>query len=258
MKKFIYLAVMALVLFSACKTPNVSYLQNLQDGQSVSTYMCPPITLQSGDKITIFVKSLNPELTGMFNLTMGATGTTDQANNQRSYTIDSNGNIDFPQVGKIHIGGLTREQVASKVKEAIEGLNLAKNVTVVVEFKNLYYSVSGEVARPGRYEFTKDHLNLLEAIVTAGDITISGKRDNILVLRQDGDKQLAYRVNLTSSDSIMTSPAFQTRPGDYIYVEPTKKKQRETTVNGNTMQTPGFWISIASFLTTLITLFVVK
>lgn len=248
---------MTLLLLSSCRTPNVSYLQNLQDGQLLSTYTCPPITLQKGDKITIFVKSISPELSALFNLTSSTSGGS-ESQNQRAYTIDSNGNIDVPQIGTMHVEGCTREEVAQKVKEAIEGSNLAKNVTVIVEYRNIYYTVSGEVGRPGRYEFNRDHLNLLEAIVNAGDINISGKRDNILVLRQEGDAQRVYRVNITSSDSIVNSPAFQTRPGDYIYVEPTKKRQRETTVNGNTMLTPGFWISVVSFITSLVTFFKLK
>ena len=257
MKKLLYIASLAVMLLSACKTPNVSYFQNVQDGDNLQSYQCPPVTMRPGDQITIFVKSIRPEITQMFNLTMGTTST-DQANNQRAYTVDSEGKIFLPSVGSVHVAGLTREQVAAAVKKAIEDKGQAKDVTVIVDFKNMYFAVSGEVARPGRYEFNKDHITLLEALSMAGDVNIAGMRENILVIRQEGDVQKAYRVNITNSDSIVNSPAFQTRPGDYIYVTPTQKRQRETTVNGNTMMTPGFWISIASFLTTLITLFVIK
>lgn len=250
MKRIHFLLLLSLVGLYSCKTPNVSYLQDLQNDQLLATYVCPPITLQPDDKLSIFVKSINPEITTMFNLVSGTT-TTDQANSQRTYTVDSRGNIDLPQVGAIQVAGLTREQVADAVKSAIESRNLAKNITVIVEVKNQYFSVSGEVTRPGRYEITKDHLNLLEALVTAGDLTIQAERNNILVLRQEGEQTRSYRVNLTSSDSVVVSPAFQTRPGDYIYVQPNKKRQRETTVNGNSMLTPSFWISIASLIATL-------
>ena len=256
MKKLLYIASLAVMLLSACKTPNVSYFQNVQDGDILQSYQCPPVTMRPGDQITIFVKSINPEITLMFNLT--STVSSDYSNNQRAYTVDSEGKIFLPSVGSVYVAGLTREQVAAAVKKAIEDKGQAKDVTVVVDFKNMYFAVSGEVARPGRYEFNKDHITLLEALSMAGDVNIAGMRENILVIRQEGDVQKAYRVNITNSDSIVKSPAFQTRPGDYIYVTPTKKRQRETTVNGNTMMTPGFWISIASFLTTLVTLFVIK
>ena len=256
MKKLLYIATLAVMLLSACKTPNVSYFQNVKDGDILHSYQCPPITMRPGDQITVFVKSIRPEITQMFNLTMGTS--TDQANNQRAYTVDSEGKIFLPSLGEIPVAGKTREEVAKAIKKAIEDRGQAKDVTVIVDYKNMYFAVSGEVARPGRYEFNKDHINLLEALTMAGDVNIAGMRENILVIRQEGDVQKAYRVNIANSDSIVKSPAFQTRPGDYIYVTPTKKRQRETTVNGNTMMTPGFWISIASFLTTLITLFVIK
>ena len=256
MKKLLYIATLAVMLLSACKTPNVSYFQNVKDGDILHSYQCPPITMRPGDQITVFVKSIRPEITQMFNLTMGTS--TDQANNQRAYTVDSEGKIFLPSLGEIPVAGKTREEVAKAIKKAIEDRGQAKDVTVIVDYKNMYFAVSGEVARPGRYEFNKDHINLLEALTMAGDVNIAGMRENILVIRQEGDVQKAYRVNITNSDSIVNSPAFQTRPGDYIYVTPTQKRQRETTVNGNTMMTPGFWISIASFLTTLITLFVIK
>ena len=256
MKKLLYIATLAVMLLSACKTPNVSYFQNVKDGDILHSYQCPPITMRPGDQITVFVKSIRPEITQMFNLTMGTS--TDQANNQRAYTVDSEGKIFLPSLGEIPVAGKTREEVAKAIKKAIEDRGQAKDVTVIVDYKNMYFAVSGEVARPGRYEFNKDHINLLEALTMAGDVNIAGMRENILVIRQEGDVQKAYRVNITNSDSIVNSPAFQTRPGDYIYVTPTQKRQRETTVNGNTMMTPGFWISIASFLTTLVTLFVIK
>ena len=256
MKKLLYIASLAVMLLSACKTPNVSYFQNVQDGDILQSYQCPPVTIRPGDQITIFVKSINPEITLMFNLT--STVNSDYSNNQRAYTVDSEGKIFLPSVGSLHVAGLTREQVAAAVKKAIEDKGQAKDVTVIVDFMNMYFAVSGEVARPGRYEFNKDHITLLDALSMAGDVNIAGMRENILVIRQEGDVQKAYRVNITNSDSIVKSPAFQTRPVDYIYVTPTKKRQRETTVNGNTMMTPGFWISIASFLTTLVTLFVIK
>ena len=95
MKKLLYIATLAVMLLSACKTPNVSYFQNVQDGDNLQSYQCPPVTMRPGDQITIFVKSIRPEITQMFNLTMGTTST-DQANNQRAYTVDSEGKIFLP------------------------------------------------------------------------------------------------------------------------------------------------------------------
>lgn len=123
-----------------------------------------------------------------------------------------------------------------------------------MEFVNLKYSIMGEVKSPGMYSITRDRVTILDAISQAGDMTINGKRDNVLVLRPDTVGQLyAYQVDMRSYENVVNSPVYYIHQNDYIYVEPNKKRANESTVNGNTVRSVSFWISIASFLTSLST-----
>lgn len=112
-------------------------------------------------------------------------------------------------------------------------------------------SVLGEVSRPGRITFDRDRFTLLDAIAGAGDLTIQGKRTDVLVLRNENGKQTAHRVDLTDSQSLLNSPVYYLQQDDVVVVSPNDVRKRQTTANGSTPLTPGFWISIASLLTTV-------
>ena len=142
-----------------------------------------PVTAQPGDKISIVINSKNPELADMFNLPIMAHRVGQSMNsshnyNQQvsSYTVDSNGNIDFPILGELHVEGLKREKIASYIKNELVRKNQVKDAVVIVEFLNMGVSVIGEVNRPGRFSIDRDHLTLLDALSMAGDLTIYGKR----------------------------------------------------------------------------------
>jgi len=129
-----------------------------------------------------------------------------------------------------------------------------KEPVVSVDYLNLGFSVLGEVSRPGYYTIDKDNPTLLEAIGMAGDLTIEGVRDTVLVMRQENGVQHVYSVNMTDNQSITSSPAYYLQQNDVIYVKPNKYKQRQTTVNGNTVRSTSFWISLASLLTSILVL----
>jgi len=169
------------------------------------------------------------------------------------YAIDPNGNIDFPELGTLHIAGMTRTEVANYIKQELINRNLVTDPVVTVEYSNLHFSVFGEVRNPGQFNIVRDKVTLLDAISTAGDLTINGKRTNVMVLRTDSiGNVLTYKVNMTSLDSVVNSPVYYLCQNDQIYVEPTKKRARESTANGNVFASPSFWISTASAITTLI------
>ncbi|MDE6160690.1 MAG: SLBB domain-containing protein, partial [Muribaculaceae bacterium] len=158
-------------------------------------------------------------------------------------------------LGKLHIAGKSREEVAAFITEKLVGEDLVKDPIVTVEFANTGISVIGEVASPGRYEFNRDRLTIIDAIAMAGDLTINGMRDNILVMRNlGGGRQEAYRVSLLDARQLAASPVFYLQQDDIIYVEPNNKVKRETTPNGNTPYTPAFWVSMGSFAVTIATL----
>ena len=168
-----------------------------------------------------------------------------------SYTLDENGEIDFPVLGKLNIKGKTRSEVAAYIKNELISRQLLNDPVVTVAFLDLYFSVMGEVNSPGRFLMDHDKTTLIDALSRAGDLTIFGRRDNVLVLREADGQQLAYRVDLTNLQSIYNSPVYDLKQGDMIYVEPNDKKAREATPTGNAFAQPTLWISLASLITTI-------
>ena len=164
----------------------------------------------------------------------------------------SDGTIDFPVLGSVSVAGLTRDEVAAHIKQQLISQNLVNDPVVTVEFVNLQFAVMGEVRSPGSYKITRDRITLLDALSQAGDMTISGRRDNVLVIRPDATGKLyAYQVDMRSFESVVNSPVYYIHQNDYIYVEPNKKRANESTVNGNTVRSASFWISITSLLASL-------
>ena len=116
----------------------------------------------------------------------------------------------------------------------------------------------GEVKSPGRYLLDRDQTTILDVLGMAGDLTIYGNRAKVLVLRQEGDTRRTYAVDLTSSSQVYSSPAYYLQQNDVIYVEPNAMRARQSTVNGNNVRSTSFWFSLASLLTSLTTIFIVK
>ena len=169
------------------------------------------------------------------------------------YTVDSKGDIDFPVVGKIQVAGLTREEIAEKVKKSLVDASLVKDPTITVSLSNLHYSMMGEVAKPGQYAIEEEKVTILDAISKAGDLTIQGKRNDVMVLRQENGHQKIYKIDLCSGRDIFSSPAYYLQQNDVVYVTPNDTKKRSSTLNGNTVQSTGFWMSISSLIVTILT-----
>lgn len=153
-------------------------------------------------------------------------------------------------IGDIHVAGLNREEITTKVKEELMKRELVKDPVVTVSFLNLQFSVLGEVNHAGQFNINKDKITLLEALSMAGDLTIYGKRENVYLTRQNKGTRITYKIDMRSTE-MYKSPAFFIQQNDMIYVEPNKVRANQSTVNGNNIQSVSIWISIASFLTTL-------
>ena len=257
------LSVMSAGVLSSCGTSkDVVYFQDLKPGESEITIPeVQAITVQPEDKISIIVNSRDPQLTDLFNLpyvsrqlgqslkTGGVSAGTSQG--VSGYTVDAEGNIDFPVLGKIQVAGMKREEIAEHIKNELITKNLVKDPVVTVEFMNLCVSVMGEVNNPGRFAIDRDRLTILDALSMAGDLTIYGNRQKVLVLRQENGQQRVYGVNLTSGEHVYTSPAYYLQQNDVVYVEPNEVRSRQSTVNGNNVRSTSFWISLASLLTSV-------
>lgn len=256
-------ALLLTVAFSSCSTPKgIAYFQDVELGKTVMNITdATEITIRPKDELSILVNSQDSRLTSLFNLPIvsqqvGIDNSSSTSRGLSGYTVDSKGDIDFPVIGKIHVAGLTREQVAEKIKAELTAQNMVKSPIVTVKFMNLAVSVMGEVNNPGRYNIDKDKVTLLEALSMAGDLTIYGKRDSVMVLRNENGQQHVYGVNLCSANEVYTSPAYYLQQNDVVYVKPNDTKARQSTVNGNTVRSTSFWISLASLMTTIAVLIV--
>lgn len=261
---YILLIVASTVTLGSCgSSKEVVYFQDLRPGETeIKLPEVKAITVRPEDKISIIVNSRDPQLTDLFNLpyvsrqlgqslrTNGVTASSNQG--VSAYTVDANGKIDFPVLGKIHVAGMKREEIAECIKNELIKENLVKDPVVTVEFANLCISVLGEVNSPGRFSIDRDRLTILDALsMMAGDLTIYGNRSKVMVLRQEGDVQRVYGLNLTSGEHIYSSPAYYLQQNDVVYVEPNEVKARQSTVNGNNVRSTSFWISLASLLTSV-------
>lgn len=250
---------LAALLATACSAPKIAYLEDINSGQTVQIANVKNIRILPDDKISVLVNSRDPLLSNLFNLPyvtrqLGAIDNKSSYSQGLSgYTVDTEGNIDFPVLGKVHVAGLTRSEIAAKIKGELEGQNLVKDPVVTVEFLNLTVSVLGEVQRPGRFSIDKDRVTILDAISMAGDLTIQGKRENVLVQRETDGKTTLYRVDLTKGSELYASPVFYLQQNDVVYVEPNAMKARQATVNGNNVRSTAFWFSLVSVLTSIAT-----
>lgn len=261
------------LLLGSCGTPKeIAYFDDFQTATQVENHARRQIKVRPDDKLQITVSSKDPQLAALFNLPsitsrLGQGGTIYNGSNSNynygianeginCYTVDPQGNIDFPVLGELHVEGMTRSELAGFVKGELMGRNLIKDPTVVVEFINTGISVLGEVKMPGRYLMNRDEVTLLDALSMAGDLTIQGQRTNVRVLRNEGDTTKIYVVDLTKGSELMNSPAFYLQQDDVVYVEPNDYRKRETTVNGNTALSAGFWMSVVSVLTSVAVLIV--
>lgn len=254
------LSVVGILLLDSCSAlKEVVYFQDLKPGESEITLpKLQAVTVRPKDKISIIVNSRDLQLTNLFNLPyvskqLGSTSQSASASNQgvSGYTVDAEGNIDFPVLGKVHVAGMKREEIAKHIKKQLIAKNLVKDPIVTVEFMNLCVSVMGEVNSPGRFAIDRDQVTILDALSMAGDLTIYGNRQKVLVMRQEGDVQRVYGIDLTSGEHVYSSPAYYLQQNDVVYVEPNSVKARQSTVNGNNVRSTSFWISLASLLTSV-------
>ena len=263
MKKSLLVGLVALIALAGCKSPtDVSYFQDAQENVAMQIAQISDIRIQPQDKLSIIVNSRDATLADLFNLPLYSRrvgNNITQASGTSSvslYTVDNDGTIDFPVLGRIKIQGLNRQEIANTIKNRLVSENLCNDAIVTVEFANMYIDVLGEVKNPGRFQLTQDKVTVLDAIGMAGDLGIQGRRYNVKVIRHDGNEARTYTINLNSLSEMTNSPAYYLRQGDVVYVDPNDYRQRQTTVNGNNVLSTSFWISLASLLTSILVLIV--
>ncbi|GHA46154.1 polysaccharide biosynthesis protein [Salinimicrobium marinum] len=207
------------------------------------------LKIQPNDLLTITVSAANIEAVQPFNLPVtsapriGDMGI--QGNMQlQSYLVDSDGNIEFPVLGTVHVAGLTRQELVEKFKTEIS--RYVQNPIINIKLVNFQVTVLGEVNRPGTFTVPDERISLSKALGMAGDLTIYGRRDNIMILRETGDTKEYEYVDLTQSD-FLNSEYYYLHQNDVVYIEPNQAQMQGASYNRNA----SVYISIASVLISL-------
>ncbi len=243
------LFILVLVMFSSCGSrKNMVYFQ--QDSTQMNTLYEQHIPkIQPNDILTIVVTASDPKVTAPFNplsmmMSTNLTQQTDLAL-RPTYTVNENGNISFPILGEVHLAGLTRTEAIEKLRSDLG--EYIKDPGVNINFNNFRISVLGEVARPGSFIMPTERVTVLEALGMAGDLTIRGVRENILLIREIDGQKTMHRLDLTQQKTL-NSPYYYLVQNDVIYVEPNKAQINNSKLGSNT----NVIISIAGLLITVI------
>ena len=247
------------LLLSGCSSyKHVPYLQdaevvsNLQ--KSLPMY---DAKIMPKDLLTITVNTTDPEVAAPFNLTVQTVynlAKTNSLNGQstlQQYLVSNEGTIDFPVLGSLLVGGLTKSEAENLIREKLSAY-LKETPIVTVRMTNYKISVLGEVAKPGMFTISNEKVNIFEALALAGDLTIYGKRNNVKLIREDaaGQREI-INLNLNKSD-IITSPYYYLQQNDILYVTPNKTKARNSDIGQGT----SLWFSATSILVSLANLVV--
>ena len=216
---------LALIFFlgSCASKKDIIYYQDIDDVQLQDVNnIKPKAKIEVNDILQVDIKTLNPESTIPFmkqnaQQAAGGGGTQQGLITLQGYIVDEYGEIEMPIIGKVQVDGITRGQAEKKIKAKLSGY--LKNPYVSVRILNYKFTIQGEVNSPGTFEVYDPNLTLLQALGSAGDLTINGNRENVLIIRTLGDQRVVRRIDLTKSDW-MNSPFYYIKQNDYIYIEP--------------------------------------
>nr|WP_315233543.1 polysaccharide biosynthesis/export family protein [uncultured Flavobacterium sp.] len=238
-----------MLLFSCASKKDIVYFQDidtLAQQEKSNTY---EIKIQPDDLLAITVYADDPEIAKSFGLN-GSSSTAQSAGQEgSSYLVDATGFIDFPTLGKMKVSGLTRSETLQLLENKIS--QYIKKPIISLRIMNFKVSVQGEVTVPGSYTIPSERITLIEALSMAKDLTIYGKRDNILIVREIDGVKTYNRVDITKV-GFMNSPYYYLAQNDVVYVEPNKNKINAAAVNPST----NLIFSVVSILITLATLII--
>ena len=262
------LCLFMVVLMASCAgQKKVLYFQDLTSADSMEVKRNYEMKISYDDLLSITVSSRSPELVAPFLLhtsstpsisSKSSTGNLGKVNSSNSgaaeYLVDSEGNIEFPVFGKLHVEGMTRTELMEYIKQRLIKEDYIKDPTVIVKFMNFKVCMMGAVGSPGIINVQSDRITILEAISQAGDLDITGRRDRVTVLREENGMRVPYYLNLKSKD-VFNSPCFYLKQNDRVYVEHNKAGTRSSKLYDFT--NIGTWTSLISAAISLVTIAVV-
>lgn len=247
-----FLVTSLFVLFTSCAShQKVPYFQGLDLSTPQTQVSLSEMRIMPGDIWFIRIGSINPEAASIFNPFASSAAASNYSTNLSrdamliyGYLVDEEGNIDFPILGKLSLGGMNRQEASDYIKGKLEGY--LQEATVSMRCLNYRVTIMGEVTRPATYIIDNERVNILEALGLAGDLTIYGKRDNVLVIRKIKGETYYGRINL-NDPQVFSSPWFNLQQNDIVYVEPNKARAGVSGYSPNTSTA----ISVTSLLFSL-------
>ncbi len=241
MLKFKYLLFLFILFFfvGCIPTKDLIYLQSSDKGEkefSIEQVVLKPYRIQSHDILQITIKAIDQKLVEMFNPRVTTSGTqnqTEQGTYFDGFSVDDHGNIRVPILGELFVLGMTLDEVRVTVENKLlsEYFNSQANIFVNVKLSGFRYTINGEVLSPGTKLLYRDKVNIMEAIANAGDITITGERKDVIIIRQQPQGLEIHTIDLTNKN-VMKSPYYFLQPNDYIYIKPLKQKTWGTGTTG--------------------------
>ena len=262
MKKIVFFTLAAAFFASCGSVKNIAYLQNSDEIDFTNSDFLYDARIMPKDILTITVNTVNPEAAAPFNLIVrntlqpGNNNISTGGGSLQTYLVDNHGDIDFPVLGKVHVGGLTKSACEQLIHDRImKYINAAENPVVTVRMSNYKISVLGEVTRPGMFTISNEKVNIFEALALAGDLTVYGVRDRVKLIRENakGRKEI-YTLNLNDAD-IVSSPFYYLRQNDILYVEPNKVKSQNASIGPITtlaISATGLLVSVASLVVNIL------
>ena len=246
----------ALFLGSCSGTKNVAYFQNSDQVDLESSKVQYDARIMPKDQLTITVSTTDPEASVPFNMTVNTAVTTTSRSTYsqpmlQAYLVDNEGYIQFPIVGALRVGGLTKSEAEQLIRQKISPF-MAEGANPIVTVRMFSYSISvlGEVARPGTFAVSREKITILEALAQAGDLTIYGVRDRVKLIREDANGKKSIHVLNLNDANIIKSPYYYLQQNDVVYVEPNKVKAQNSAVGSMTT----LWFSATSILISLTSL----
>lgn len=252
--------VFTLICTSCIPNKDLVYLQNSKKGSEsieVNESVSKPYRVQTNDILNISIKAIDQRLVEMFSpsnsSTQGASQLSQQSLYFNGYSVDDHGNIRIPVLGEVNVLGYTVEEIRDIVEKRLldEYLKSESRMFVTVKLAGLRYTINGEIGSPGTNVLYQDKVNIMEAIANSGDITFTGDRKNVQVIRKFPHGFETYTIDLTDASAI-ESPYFYIQPNDYIYIKPLRQKSWGTGTTG--VQTISTIITALSLITTTILL----
>ena len=246
---FVSMAAVVFVLSGCASSKEIIYFQNIDDAVLESLNTAYEAVIKKDDRLTIIVSGPDKLVCAPYNLTLnelsttGGGGGTDPERATLSYLVDSNGDIDFPILGKIHVEGMTRNDLVNYLTAEI-GKDV-KEPIVYVSFRNYKITVLGEVRSPGTYTIDSEKITILQALGRAGDLNLTAQRNDILLLREVDGVLTHHRIDLRDK-AILESPYYFLQQNDVLYVAPSPTRVAAATT------ATGIWSVMLSSITTTI------